>query len=183
MKNNRGFTLIELAIVLVIIGVLAGAVLQGQKMLYNARMDRIVSDMRNYAQMFLVYYDRHGMYPGDEDDAAFPTGDTADGDHDGRVDPGEAANVWEDLNNSMGLVRNSSPVRGGVYTFGNSADFAGVAFDTADNKNFIAVSNVPNIMAQAIDSRHDNGTWNTGNIQASAAYDGSETLITFYWRI
>lgn len=176
MRAERGFSLIELAIVLVVIGFLIGAVLQGQKMLYNARMQRIVSDMRDYAQVFLLYYDRYGMCPGDENDTSFPTGDTANGDHDGLIDAGEAINVWEDLANAMGVVRKSSPVRGGMYEFGYRA-FGGV------NRNYISVTNIPNNLAQSIDARHDDGVSTTGNIQASAAYNGSETLITLYWRI
>jgi prepilin-type N-terminal cleavage/methylation domain-containing protein len=176
MRDTRGFSLIEMAVVLVVVGLLMGAIIQGQKIWYNARMQRIVSDMQNYTQAFLLYCDRYGMYPGDENDTGFPTGDTANGDHDGLIDAGEATNVWEDMANAMGVVRKSSPIRGGTYVFGYRA-FGGV------NRNYISVTNIPNNLAQSIDSRHDDGVSNTGNIQAGAAYDGSETLITLYWRI
>ena len=65
---------------------------------------------------------------------------------------------------------------GGTYVFGYMA-FGGV------NRNYISVTNIPNNLAQSIDSQHDDGVSNTGNIQASAPYDGTETLITLYWRI
>jgi len=178
-KQQQGFSLIELALVLVIIGVLFAAVMQGQKMLYNARMQRIVSDMRDYAQVFLLYYDRYGMYPGDENDSNFPSGDTYDpptANHNGLIDAAEATDVWADLQNALGVVRKASPVRGGTYVFG-SMSFGGVT------QNYISVTSIPNILAQAIDARHDDGVSTTGNIQASAAYNGSETLITLYWRI
>ncbi len=177
MRKSSGFTLIEMAIVLVVVAFLLGAVMQGQKMLYNARIQRIVSDLEDYRQAFLLYYDRHGMYPGDENDLNFPGGDTLNGDHDGLIDdPAEQTNVWDDLANSLGVVRKVSPVRGGTYSFGSRSFFS-----TA-SQNFISVTNLPNQMAQSIDSRHDDGVYNTGNIQSSAAYDGSETLITLYWR-
>ena len=177
MKGQAGFSLLELTVVLVIIGFIVGAVMQGQHILYNARMQRIVSDLEDYGEAFVLYYDRYGMYPGDENDPNFPSGDTMDGNHNGLIDPAEATNSWEDLADSMGLVRHNSPVRGGAYTFG-FRNFFGTA-----NQNYIAVGNILNQMAEAIDSRHDDGVYNTGNIHSSAAYDGSETLITLYRRL
>ncbi len=177
MSREQGFSLLELAIALVIIGFLIGAVIQGQKLVYNARIQRIASDMRDCAKAFVLYYDRHGMYPGDEDDPAFPSGDALEGNHNGLIDPAEAGNVWDDLANSIGVLRRSSPVRGGTYAFG-LRNFFGAA-----NQNYISVSNMPNQMAESIDARHDDGVFNTGNIHSSAAYNGSETLVTVYWRI
>ncbi len=177
MRGHQGFSLIELAIVLVVVGFLLGAILQGQSILYNARLQRIASDMRQYAQSFLLYYDRYGMYPGDENDPAFPPGDSFEGNHNGLVDTAqEVANAWEDLAGALAVVRRGSPVRGGLYQFG-SMDFG------VGNKNYISVGNLPNRMAQAIDARHDDGVWNTGNVRSSAAYDGTDTLVTLYWRI
>jgi prepilin-type N-terminal cleavage/methylation domain-containing protein len=177
MRAHQGFSLIELAIVLVVAGFLLGAVLQGQSILYNARLQRIASEMRQYAQSFLLYYDRYGMYPGDENDPAFPPGDSFDGNHNGLVDTAqEAANVWEDLATALSVVRKSSPVRGGLYQFGTQN------FGLGSN-NCIGVTNLPNRMAQAIDARHDDGVWNTGNIRSNSAYDGSDNLVTLYWRI
>ena len=158
------------------IGLLLGGIIQGQKIWYNARISRITSDLQDYTRVFLLYYDRYGMYPGDEDDPNFPPGDSFNGNHNSLIDSNEAVNVWEDLYNSLGIVRKSSPVRGGSYEFGYR-NFNGV------NRNYIAVTNIPNNQAQAIDRRYDDGAANTGNIQASADYDGSETLITLYWRI
>lgn len=177
MKSQGGFSLLELAITLVVIGIILGAILQGQKILYNAKIQRIASDMRDYAQAFLLYYDRHGMYPGDEDDASFPPGDSFNGNHNGLIDTSqEADNVWQDLALALGVVRKTSPVRGGVYGFGV------LSFGTA-SRNVIFLTNLPNRMAESVDSRHDDGRWDSGNIRSSAPYDGSENLVTLYWRI
>lgn len=177
MKPQGGFSLIELAIVLVVIGFLLGAVIQGQSVLHSARLERIASDMRDYGRAFLLYYDRYGMYPGDEDDGAFPPGDSLDGNHNGLVDtPQEAENVWQDLANSLGTVRKASPVRGGRYEFG-SMDFG------TGNRNYISVTDLPNKMAQSLDAKYDDGLSSSGNIRASAPYGGGENLVSLYWRI
>ena len=178
MRKQNGFTLIEMAIVLVVIGFLIGAVIQGQKMFYNARIQRIVSDMRGYFQAFLTYYDQQGMYPGDENDPNFPSSDSYNGNHNGLIDSSaESTNAWEDLSNAMGVIRKTSPVRGGTYNFGSQTFFG------SGSQNFISVTNLPNRMAQSIDSRHDDGVYNSGNIRSNDAYNGSDTLTTLYWRI
>jgi prepilin-type N-terminal cleavage/methylation domain-containing protein len=177
MRRQGGFTLLELAVVLVVVAFLMAAVMQGQKMLHNARVHKIVSDMDSYRQAFILYYDRYGMYPGDENDPGFPTGDTYNGNHNGLIDPAEAANVWEDLANALGIVRKTSPVRGGIYNFGSRSFFG------TGSQNYISVTNLLNKMAQSIDATNDDGVYNTGNIQSGAAYDGSEALITLFWRI
>ena len=45
--KNRGFTLIEIAIVLVIIGLLLGGVLKGQELINNAKVKSYATDFRN----------------------------------------------------------------------------------------------------------------------------------------
>ncbi|NPA58431.1 MAG: prepilin-type N-terminal cleavage/methylation domain-containing protein, partial [Aquificae bacterium] len=44
--KQKGFTLIELAIVLVIIGIILGAILKGQELIKNAQAKRVQNDMR-----------------------------------------------------------------------------------------------------------------------------------------
>lgn len=100
-----------------------------------------------------------------------------DGNHNGLIEAAEAADVWNDLAGSIGFVRPSSPIRGGVYTFATRTFFGSRA------QNCISVNNVPNRDAQSIDARHDDGVSTTGNIHSTAAYDGSDTLVTLYWRI
>jgi prepilin-type N-terminal cleavage/methylation domain-containing protein len=66
MKNQRGFTLIELAIVLVIIGLLLGGVLKGQELINNARVKNLAADFRNIPVYIYGYQDRHRALPGDD---------------------------------------------------------------------------------------------------------------------
>jgi len=46
-KTQTGFTLIELAIVLVIIGLLLGGVLKGQELINSAKVKNMASDIKN----------------------------------------------------------------------------------------------------------------------------------------
>ena len=64
--NNPGFTLIEIAIVLVIIGLLLGGVLKGQELINNARVKSFASDFRNVPVYIYAYQDRFRAIPGDD---------------------------------------------------------------------------------------------------------------------
>ncbi len=65
MKEEKGFTLIELAIVLVIIGIIIGAVLKGQDLIESARIKRFDNSVREWETAVWTYVDRKGQFPGD----------------------------------------------------------------------------------------------------------------------
>ena len=84
--KQKGFTLVEIAIVLVIVGLLIGGVLKGQEMITNAKLKRIESDNAGIAAAMFSYQDRYLQLPGD-DNGAFgrftvytATSDNGDGD-------------------------------------------------------------------------------------------------------
>src|SRR5690606_18493486 len=65
-RKQAGFTLIEIAIVLVIIGLLLGGVLQGQQLIENSRVKSAVNDFNGIAAATFSYQDRYGRLPGDD---------------------------------------------------------------------------------------------------------------------
>ncbi len=67
--KQKGFTLVEIAIVLVIVGLLIGGVLKGQEMITNAKIKRIESDNAGIAAAMFSYQDRYLQLPGDDSDA------------------------------------------------------------------------------------------------------------------
>ena len=64
--RQAGFTLVEIAIVLVIIGLLLVGVLQGQEMIENTKVKTLVSDMKSIQAAYNGYIDRYKALPGDE---------------------------------------------------------------------------------------------------------------------
>lgn len=65
VTNKRGFTLIEIAIVLVIIGIIIGAVLKGQDMIENARHKKLANEVKKFETLAWGFLDRKGYFPGD----------------------------------------------------------------------------------------------------------------------
>ncbi len=65
-RKQSGFTLVEIAIVLVIIGLLLGGVLKGQEMIENSRIKSLVGDMNGVSAAYNSYMDRYRAIPGDE---------------------------------------------------------------------------------------------------------------------
>ncbi|MDQ5880036.1 MAG: hypothetical protein QG638_2773, partial [Pseudomonadota bacterium] len=67
MKNQQsGFTLVEIAIVLVIIGLLLGGVLKGQELVNNAKVKNLANDFRGISSFVYAYQDRFRGLPGDD---------------------------------------------------------------------------------------------------------------------
>ncbi|MDP3607476.1 MAG: prepilin-type N-terminal cleavage/methylation domain-containing protein [Methylophilus sp.] len=66
MKKQAGFTLIELAIVLVIIGLLLGGVLRGQELINSARVKNLTREFQNVQVYLYGYQDRFRAIPGDD---------------------------------------------------------------------------------------------------------------------
>ncbi|MCX7857668.1 MAG: prepilin-type N-terminal cleavage/methylation domain-containing protein [Deltaproteobacteria bacterium] len=66
-RKEKGFTLVELAIVLVIIGIILGAILKGTELINNAKVKRLQNDLKGIEAAMWTYYDRQGRMPGDCD--------------------------------------------------------------------------------------------------------------------
>ncbi len=130
LRKQQGFTLIEIAIVLVIIGLLLGGILQGQSLINSARVRNLISQVDGVKAAFYGFQDRYRALPGDfsQADTLIPgetAGVTFNGDGDGQIKPPEeSVAVWDHLSHA-GFITGSY-----VYVRGAAADS-----DTSTPKN------------------------------------------------
>ncbi|SFJ98672.1 prepilin-type N-terminal cleavage/methylation domain-containing protein [Desulfomicrobium apsheronum] len=72
-KGQQGFTLIEMAIVLVIIGLILGMVFKGRELIASAKVKSANAAYNKVVAGTNIYLDRYGVYPGDGCGAADTT--------------------------------------------------------------------------------------------------------------
>ncbi|NWG30352.1 MAG: prepilin-type N-terminal cleavage/methylation domain-containing protein [Rhodocyclaceae bacterium] len=76
-ERQSGFTLVEIAIVLVIIGLLLGGVLKGQELINSAKVKNFAQDFRNIPLFIYGYQDKYRALPGDDANVAAHLGASA----------------------------------------------------------------------------------------------------------
>ncbi len=86
VSKQKGFTLIEIAIVLVIIGLLLGGVLKGQELINTARVRALNNTVDGITAAWFSFQDRYRSFPGDYSQASVNLpGAPADGSGNGLV--------------------------------------------------------------------------------------------------
>jgi prepilin-type N-terminal cleavage/methylation domain-containing protein len=182
LRKQQGFTLIEIAIVLVIIGLLIGGVLKGQEMITNAKVSKLENDFKGISAAVLSYQDRYGVMPGDDPAAStrFPGTWTAadNGNGNGSIQGGwnstnnaaESRKIWKHLRGA-GFIK--GPVDGTAasyqqptHAFGGLIGFEQGLYSLSGH--VVVFGAVPGNIDQIVESRGDNGNPSTGSVQGHA---------------
>ncbi len=179
-QKQGGFTLIEIAIVLVIIGLILGGVLKGQEMITNAKLKRVVNDFNGVAAAIFSYQDRYSAIPGDDNraNARWSATNVTNGNGGGTLAGGwtstnngnETRIFWQHLRNS-GLVPGETS---GVGSFAQPFNaFGGIIGVELTNYGLtgmvICMSAIDAANAEIIDLQTDDGLPNSGNLRANTA--------------
>ncbi len=193
MTQRKGFTLVELSIVLVIIGLLIGGVLKGQSMIENAKIKRVISDVDALVAATYAYQDKFGALPGDDSSTAAGGGVAngavscaATGTGDGIIaTAAERLCAYQDLIDEGFLTGNAAATTEATIArstpFGSKFVFRSQVINgsTQNTISMLAVA-VPVDSALAIDQKFDDGVATTGDIISGTAYTTpANKLMTF----
>jgi prepilin-type N-terminal cleavage/methylation domain-containing protein len=182
---QEGFTLVEIAIVLVIIGLLLGGILKGQEMITQAKIKNIIADFSGISAAYHGYQDRYRAIPGDDPNAATrwavapaATAGNGNGNVEGVYDNGGAActaavevcSWWDHLRRSgfvagSGVLQPFNAVTGliGVQT-GNGAGGAALG---GFSGLLMCSATLPDKIAIAVDAQMDDGVPSSGSVRAA----------------
>ncbi|MFI4983879.1 MAG: type II secretion system protein [Rickettsiales bacterium] len=67
--KRRGFTVLELSVTLVIIGLIVSAVLAGKSLIENSKVNTFITELNKYKSAYTSFKDKYGKPPGDFDHA------------------------------------------------------------------------------------------------------------------
>lgn len=174
MKKQAGFTLVEIAIVMVIIGLLLGGVLKGREIITNAKIKNLENDYQGVTAAIYSYQDRYRALPGDDKNATRFATTVGVGNGDGKITglfnstttTDESSLFWLHLRNAGLVAGATNDQQQPVNAFGG---LTGVTTGPA-NVNIpglvVGFSNIPQNIANIVESQQDDGNPKTGNIQA-----------------
>ena len=179
--SQDGFTLVEIAIVMVIIGLLIGGVLKGQAMVQNAKVKRVAKQADEIRAAVMGFYDKYGMYPGDENIDAIPPGTDGEGNANGQITGNEQYEVFRDLQ-LAGLISGDYNGTSDLprHAFGGSLRLYWVDPGPGTAQHYIQFYNLPADVCLELDTKYDNSDYNSGSIIGSAAYNPGTTIANFY---
>ena len=191
-RTQTGFTLVEIAIVLVIIGLLLGGILKGQEMITQAKIKNVVADFSGVSAAYYGYQDRYRAIPGDDAGAVarwaaagLPAAPATGAYGNGIVSGGystttaneESRLFWAHLR-SAGFVAGTgqqqpfNAVTGllGVQSGDGAVAPAATLLNVAGGNGFVGLiicsAGLPDKIAIAVDTQMDDGVSSSGTVRA-----------------
>ncbi|MDP3777348.1 prepilin-type N-terminal cleavage/methylation domain-containing protein [Methylotenera sp.] len=197
-RTQAGFTLIELAIVLVIIGLLLGGVLKGQELINSAKVKNMASDFKNTQVYIYGYQDKYRALPGDDASPVAHVGSTAmkaatgtgngvisgawDGGTSGTAPTTESGIFWQHVRLANLAPGPTSGTDAAYYPTNADGGRIGVQsvsdFNTATGPTgltggyVICSAGILGKYAKQLDSSMDDGETSTGSMRAYATVAG-----------
>lgn len=203
---KRGFSLVELSIVLVILGLLVGGILAGQSLIRAGELRSVSADTSKYTTAIYAFRDKYFGLPGDITNATSIWSGTANGSGDQLYNyTAESARAWQQLS-LAGLIEGqyvgtnwgttpvigtdipAGKISGGGYIIGTWAPIvygtstANVLMFGAPRPGLWQVSTALLTTQETwnLDTKMDDGVANTGKVRGAGNLDTTTCTGTMY---
>jgi len=200
--RNKGFTLIEIAIVITIIGLLIAGVIKGMSLIQSAKVSSAITLAQDLSAAVTAFKQQYHMLPGDMlIDSTTPeipnvrtecmSGGSNKGDNNGLINANESLCVpevlfraglakvdqdagWNVFQSSYGLVRViATSLSGVVTTLGSNPFLPSIT-------HVVEFENLPCDVVKEMDSKMDNGDLTSGKAIASSGACAAGSIVPFY---
>lgn len=196
-RQQSGFTLVEIAIVLVIIGLLLGGVLKGQELVNSAKVKNFINDFRSTQLLIYGYQDKFKAIPGDDANAATHVGAGAtlvptaltlgngriEGNFNSVTVTDESLAFWQQVR-LAGLATGSTDFSTPATVVPTNADGGRIGVQstspitTMTGAYFVCSDGISGKLAKQIDITMDDGNTFTGSVRVTASpYAGPAVAI------
>ena len=188
-RRQTGFTLVEIAITLTIIGLMIGGVIKSQELVTNTRLKKIERDSATISTAIYAYQDRYRSLPGDDfkvasrfsvyaDGINDPAANDINGNGDGVIDGNwigaansETANLWKHLRAAGLILGNGDEDRQPKNAY--DGDIGVREGSLRIPGRVVVIGRINGTVARILESRLDDGNPSFGIVQS----DLSENLM------
>jgi len=193
-RKAAGFTLIEIAIVLVVIGLLVGAVLTGQELIASARVRNLSDSSAGIRSAYFAFVDRYRRVPGDwnasEAGEALGVPVNGGGNDNGRID-NDSGTEWVEPNAAWEQLAKAGFLQGGfaggavaptptnrqaplnpfnrVMVLGRTDDYLHAGGPPTVRLNLVLGRGIPVDLARELDVKIDDGAPDTGALRLTVS--------------
>lgn len=160
MKKEQGFTLIEIAVVLIIVGLLLGGVLKGQEIITNARIKNIENSFNSLVQAISIYQERYHALPGDDlyaklkfkDENGAPI--VVNGNGNGEIENSqEHGQFWQHLRAANLIAGSPDDDEGPLNAFGGKTEIGMKEYNFSGM--FVRFTSIPSKICIIFEERYD----------------------------
>ncbi len=164
MKSKKytylnGFSLVEMAMVLLVIGIIVGSVFKGKDVIESAQIRSVANDIECIIMSYNNYVGTYGCLPGDDSKASTKFPNVSNGDGDGKYSTEDAEKIFSHLHGArlISSTNFKTPKIGGVYSFIFEKDTLKLQIASADKKGILTAKQVILLRAKLIEILGDEG--------------------------